>query len=101
MRPLISFLIISISFISCSTSDEEVQEDYIPTPASIQVPQLFADNLLPPVIPENNPMTEEGIALGRKLFYDKSLSGNGTQACASCHSPELAFSDSRQFSIGS
>ena len=94
-------LVFISSFISCSTSDEEVQEDYIPTPASIEVPQLFANNLLPPVIPEDNPLTEEGIALGRKLFYDKSLSGNGTQACASCHKPESAFTDPLQFSLGS
>lgn len=33
------------------------------------------------------------IGLGKKLFYDKSLSGNGTRSCASCHNPDLAFTD--------
>ncbi len=46
----------------------------------------------------NNPfadsMTYEGIALGRRLFYDKNLSKDGTKACASCHHLVAAFSDS-------
>ncbi|REJ81729.1 MAG: cytochrome-c peroxidase [Bacteroidetes bacterium] len=52
-------------------------------------------------IPANNPMTEEGIALGRKLFYDPILSGDNTMACADCHKQHFGFSDSTiQFSIG-
>ena len=38
-------------------------------------------------------MTAEKVALGRRLFYDVRLSGNGTQACASCHQQERAFTD--------
>jgi cytochrome c peroxidase len=38
--------------------------------------------------------------LGRVLFYDRALSANGTVSCASCHRPELAFSDDEAFSIG-
>ncbi|MGB1018131.1 MAG: cytochrome-c peroxidase [Chitinophagales bacterium] len=45
-------------------------------------------------------ITEEGIALGRRLFYDPILSGDGTMACATCHKQEDGFSDKRQFSIG-
>lgn len=40
---------------------------------------------------EANPLTEEGIALGRQLFYDEALSADSTIACASCHSPFNAF----------
>lgn len=41
---------------------------------------------LPPMpIPADNPMTVEGVALGRKLFYDNILSANNTMSCASCH----------------
>lgn len=54
-----------------------------------------------PVVPEDNPMTEEKIELGRFLFYDTRLSGNGTQACASCHLQELGFADPRPVSVGS
>jgi cytochrome c peroxidase len=39
-------------------------------------------------------------ALGRKLFFDKRLSIDGTIACASCHSPDASFSDPRPFSLG-
>ena len=37
--------------------------------------------------------TVEKIALGKKLFSDPILSGTGTRSCASCHRPDLAFSD--------
>lgn len=50
--------------------------------------------------PEDNPLTEEGAALGRRLFHDTRLSGNDTQSCASCHDATHAFSDPRRFSIG-
>src|SRR5699024_771515 len=36
----------------------------------------------------------QGVALGRKLFYDPILSGSGNMSCASCHQPDKAFSDS-------
>ena len=46
-------------------------------------------------------MTSERVELGRHLFYDKRLSGNGTQACASCHIQGLAFTDGRAQGLGS
>ena len=55
---------------------------------------------LPPV-PADNPMTEAKVELGRYLFYDTRLSGNGKQACASCHDQKRAFTDGRAQSIGS
>ena len=42
--------------------------------------------------PDDTP-TANKIALGKKLFYDPSLSGNGARSCASCHQPDKAFSD--------
>ncbi|CAL1521555.1 cytochrome c peroxidase [Chitinophaga sp. MM2321] len=38
-------------------------------------------------------ITAAKVALGEKLFYDVSLSGTGTRSCASCHNPDLAFTD--------
>jgi cytochrome c peroxidase len=38
-------------------------------------------------------ITAAKVELGEKLFYDASLSGTGTRSCASCHRPELAFTD--------
>lgn len=54
-----------------------------------------------PTVPVDNPMTLEKIELGRFLFYDKRLSGNQTQACASCHKQANAFSDDRTRVVGS
>lgn len=47
-----------------------------------------------------NPITDPGATLGRVLFYDTSLSIDGTVSCASCHEQALAFSDPRTVSIG-
>ncbi|MEO6326034.1 MAG: MbnH family di-heme enzyme [Thermoanaerobaculia bacterium] len=54
-----------------------------------------------PVVPADDPITEQKVALGRHLFYDPRLSGNGTQACASCHAQERAFTDGRARALGS
>ena len=71
-----------------------------PTPYELVIPQLFAQYINPPVIPVDNPLTVEGIALGRKLFFDPILSGDGTQSCASCHAPQFAFAENSAFSTG-
>jgi cytochrome c peroxidase len=54
-----------------------------------------------PEIPPNNLLTKEKIRLGRYLFYDKKLSGNGSMSCASCHQPDLSFTDGEQVAVGS
>jgi cytochrome c peroxidase len=40
------------------------------------------------------------VKLGETLFFEKRLSRNGTRACASCHAPEIAFSDGYRRSLG-
>jgi cytochrome c peroxidase len=57
--------------------------------------------LPPPRVPDDNPMSEAKFELGRALFYDKRLSGNGTLACGSCHLQERGFTDGRNLSVGS
>ena len=47
----------------------------------------------PPVVPADNPMNTAKVELGRHLFYERRLSGNGTQACSSCHQQDKAFTD--------
>ena len=54
-----------------------------------------------PKVPEDNPMSAEKVALGRHLFYDKRLSGNDTQSCATCHEQKHAFADTRATGLGS
>jgi len=83
--------------VACSGDGES---PYMATPASLDIPDFFASSILPPQIPDDNPMTVEGIELGKTLFYDPILSANNTQACASCHVPNQAFSDPNPFSVG-
>lgn len=70
------------------------------TPTDLKIPGSFQSYLPPPEIPNDNPMTVEGIELGRKLFYDPILSGDNTLACAGCHNSSHSFSDTVDFSIG-
>jgi cytochrome c peroxidase len=55
----------------------------------------------PPEVPRDNRLTPAAVLLGRALFYDTRLSGNGTQACAGCHRQALAFTDGRARARGS
>ena len=91
---------IIIIFFVCFSCDNESVERYFATPSSLDIPKLFEDNILAPVIPIDNPQTVEGIALGKKLFFDPILSIDNTLACVDCHAPENAFTDSDKFSDG-
>jgi cytochrome c peroxidase len=51
-------------------------------------------------VPEGNPLTVENVALGRQLFFDPRLSGDGSMACATCHQPARAFTDGRAVAVG-
>ncbi len=56
---------------------------------------------LPPLpVPKDNPLTEETVALGRRLYYEKALSVDNTVSCASCHHPDFGFSDGKSVSTG-
>lgn len=75
-------------------------------PVIVEGPSAYALNLPSgwpqPNTPMENPLTIEGVQLGRYLFYDKQLSLNGTQACADCHSQADGFTDhGLKFSEGS
>ena len=73
-------------------------------------PYPYADTALPTFAsrdasaydntPKDNPITNDGATLGRVLFYDPTLSKNGSTSCASCHKQSLAFTDDRRFSTG-
>ncbi|MDG1731005.1 MAG: cytochrome c peroxidase [Algibacter sp.] len=95
-KGLLHIILIAL-FFSC---ENESVEKYLATPSPLEIPKLFKDNILAPVIPIDNPQTIEGVALGKKLFFDTILSANNTQACADCHAPENAFTDSDRFSVG-
>lgn len=101
MKKHILHIFLSLVFIITACENEPIK-NYVPapTPSPLQIPPLFKETILNPVTPLNNPQTVEGIALGKKLFFDPILSGNNTQACADCHAPQNAFTDSSRFSDG-
>lgn len=63
-----------------------------------ELPAGFPDE---PRVPADNPMNADKVELGRFLFHDTRLSGNGSQSCASCHQQGKAFTDGRVTSVGS
>jgi cytochrome c peroxidase len=84
------FFLIGILLVSC-------EPEPTTTPYNFQTPVGF----IQPTIPADNPMTVEGVELGRKLFYDPMLSKNDMQACADCHVQSYGFTDDGlQYSIG-
>ncbi len=66
------------------------------TPAPLAVPPGWPA----PTLPADNPLTREGIELGKLLFADKRLSARHRQNCINCHREPLAFSDGQVFSTG-
>ncbi|MEO0733453.1 MAG: cytochrome-c peroxidase, partial [Bacteroidota bacterium] len=67
-----------------------------PTAYTLEVPDFFPR----PLLDDDNPLTEEGIELGRRLFYDNILGRDSAFACAACHRQELAFTDGRALAVG-
>jgi cytochrome c peroxidase len=74
------------------------------TPFWAEAGEAYRWNLPPwvpvPVIPADNPMTSAKVELGRYLFFDRRLSRNQTQSCASCHDPKKAFTDGLAAPLG-
>lgn len=65
------------------------------------IPHFAEIGHLPKVeYPEDNPYSIEKVILGKTLFYDPRLSGSNQIACASCHDPELAWTDNKTRSFG-
>jgi len=73
---------------------EEIQLVKAELPADVE------RHLGPLMIPADNPMTPEKIALGKKLYFDKRLSKDGTISCATCHDPEMAWAEDEATSTG-
>lgn len=69
---------------------------YQPTTYNLEIPVSLPEM----AIPEDNPLTVQGVQLGRMLFYDPILSGDSTLSCGGCHFQENAFTDPKQFSSG-
>ncbi len=53
-----------------------------------------------PIVPADNPISQEKVELGRHLFYEKRLSVTGEFSCASCHIQAKAFTDGKTLGVG-
>lgn len=65
-------------------------------PLPVDVPEWFPEM----VVPADNALTADRIALGRRLFYDPLLSRDTSISCSSCHAQAMAFTDGRQVGLG-
>jgi len=85
-------ILIALAFLVMPSCSHDANVEYNPTPYQISVPQYFPTRMN---IPADNPMTVEGVALGRYLFYDGRLSGNTEpdqqMSCGTCHLQSRSF----------
>lgn len=90
------FCALPFLLLACHKDEPVVVTPLKATPYTLTIPKGL------PVmnIPADNPMTVEGIALGRRLFYDPILSADSTQSCGNCHFAAFSFTDSARLSIG-
>ncbi|WP_237732265.1 cytochrome-c peroxidase [Flavobacterium sp. UGB4466] len=79
--------IMGLVFLSLSCND--LDDSYQELQPLVTIPANFPEF----IDSKTNPLSADGIALGKKLFFDKRLSGNNQISCATCHQQNLAFSD--------
>jgi cytochrome c peroxidase len=91
-------LLVFFSLWACQSAQEADLHHitYTPNPVQASKPHSFP----PMVIPKSNPLSAEGIALGKKLFFDPILSRDSSISCGTCHQPKLAFTDGLDKSRG-
>ena len=113
MRPLIfifSFFV-AVCIVSCANDDtSNTNNGYSDIYNLPEIPYNYSNPNFPETFtpyvfgfdntPNDNPITDDGVTLGRVLFYDKKLSNDNTISCASCHKQEYGFSDNTPKSFG-
>ncbi|MFT6850288.1 MAG: cytochrome c peroxidase [Sphingobacteriales bacterium] len=93
MRALLILVYVALVLTSCKEG-----ETSIPSAKAIEI---VTPNGFPSVpVPTNNPMTAEGVKLGKMLFFDPILSKDNSISCGSCHDPKLAFATNNRFEKG-
>lgn len=90
---VLGFFIALILVINVGCGPEPPPEVILPGAGVNDTTIIDITELPTPILPSDNPLSVAGVDLGRHLFYDKLLSGDQTQACATCHNQKLAFTD--------
>jgi cytochrome c peroxidase len=87
----------ALFLVACNRNTNETASGFkpevLPLPAGLPTYEAMA-------IPPDNPMTPEKVALGRQLFFDERLSGDGTKSCYSCHVCEKGLTDGLAKAVG-
>jgi cytochrome c peroxidase len=94
---VVSFLGLAVYIAGCGTTPTtevaKFQPEILPLPKGLERYEAMP-------IPADNPMTEEKVALGRQLFFDARLSGDGSRSCYSCHVCEKGLTDGLPKALG-
>jgi len=90
----LAVLVMTLGFMGCG----ETPPPEKPEPVAAAFPQLAGYAEME--IPADNPMTAEKVALGKQLYYDKRLSGDGNRSCYGCHLKENGLTDGKPLAIG-
>ena len=98
MKKALFLLALVFVLFSCDDDDPKVGNNYNPTP--YQFDQQIPERDFPLYIPEDNPLTVEGVELGKDLFNNKILSIDNELSCTSCHNPDKAFANNNRFDKG-
>lgn len=97
------FALACVTYILISAPRSRATQSTAPRRSARQlvlIPTGIRADLWRKAIPADNPLTEEKIALGQALYFDKRLSADGTLSCATCHDPATAFTDHQPLSVG-
>lgn len=97
---IVSFLFLLSVIASCGDDEPlagQALSEFDPQPYPLELPWYFPDSLQ---LSPDNPLTVEGVKLGRMLFYETQLSADNSVSCASCHQQQKAFTDGQQFASG-
>jgi cytochrome c peroxidase len=96
LKLLIPIVMLILLVANCKRDDKKEDEIKHDTTAYVLETGSFPPNMINP----DNKLTVQGVQLGKMLFYEKQMSGDGTLACAGCHMQEFAFTDTARFSTG-
>jgi len=104
-KAIIAIFVISTFVLACQDDDivpagpvegDLTEIPYSPASYNLTIPPGFPTM----IIPADNPLTVEGVELGRRLFYDPILSSDSTISCSSCHQIQFSFNDNKALSPG-
>ena len=91
-KTILSLAFLSLAFtIGCRKEEPKIEEP-------VKWPEIAGYAAMP--IPAGNPMTRAKVDLGKQLYYDRRLSGDGTRSCYDCHLVEYGLTDGKPKAIG-